>query len=85
MFHSAKYEARNNNNALQVRLEEKQRTARRQRESEALIAAENGEDYPAYEATWFRKEADPHNQVRAFIVLFIDETKLVIDKFFFYY
>ena len=64
MFHSAKNGVRNNNaKKCQVRLEEKQRTARRQRESEALIAAENGEDYPAYEATWFRKEADPHNQV----------------------
>lgn len=40
------------------RLEEKQRSNRRQREGEAEKAAAEGRPYPPYEPVWFSKEKD---------------------------
>lgn len=47
-------------NVEKVRLEEKQRAARRHRENEAALAAERGEEYPPYEPRWFTRRAVPH-------------------------
>jgi len=46
-------------NAEKVRLEEKQRTARRQKESEAEKAAAEGQAVPSYDPIWFTKDKDP--------------------------
>ncbi|KAK6640657.1 hypothetical protein RUM44_012354 [Polyplax serrata] len=46
-------------NAQKVRLEEKQRATRRQREEEAEKAASKGQPYPVYQPIWFKKEEDP--------------------------
>lgn len=50
----------NEANLEKVRLEEKQRAARREREREAEAAAKEGRPYPPYEPIWFtkRKEDD---------------------------
>lgn len=50
----------NRANQEKVRLEEKQRAARRKRENEAEGASKQGRPYPAYEPIWFdkRKEED---------------------------
>ncbi|KZS07572.1 Oxysterol-binding protein 1 [Daphnia magna] len=45
-------------NDEKLRLEEKQRAARRQRELEAELAIQEGRPVPAYESNWFRKEKD---------------------------
>ncbi|CAG9854060.1 unnamed protein product [Phyllotreta striolata] len=45
-------------NKEKVRLEEKQRSARRQRQSEAELATENGESYPPYTPAWFQQVKD---------------------------
>ncbi|XP_034660371.1 oxysterol-binding protein 1 [Drosophila subobscura] len=45
-------------NKEKLRLEEKQRTVRRQRESEAEHAASEGRPYPAYEPMWFKREKE---------------------------
>ncbi|EDW67762.1 oxysterol-binding protein 1 [Drosophila virilis] len=45
-------------NKEKVRLEEKQRTARRERETEAEQAAAEGRPYPAYEPMWFKREKE---------------------------
>nr|CAD7198943.1 unnamed protein product [Timema douglasi] len=49
----------NEANVEKVRLEEKQRTARRIREANAEKAAAEGKPYPPYEPIWFKKERDP--------------------------
>ena len=46
-------------NDEKLRLEEKQRAARRQRELEAESAAQEGRPVPPYEPIWFKKEKDP--------------------------
>ncbi|KAJ8872288.1 hypothetical protein PR048_025890 [Dryococelus australis] len=45
-------------NAEKLRLEEKQRSARREREASAERAAATGQPYPPYEPVWFKKERD---------------------------
>ncbi|XP_055861522.1 oxysterol-binding protein 1-like isoform X2 [Biomphalaria glabrata] len=45
-------------NRVKVRLEEKQREVRKQREAEAEKARAEGLDYPPYKPTWFQKERD---------------------------
>jgi len=47
-------------NVEKVRLEEKQRAARRHRENEAALAQERGEEYPPYEPRWFTRRSVPH-------------------------
>jgi len=46
-------------NIEKVRLEEKQRAARRIREAETEKAASEGRPYPPYEPVWFKKEKEP--------------------------
>ncbi|KAL0267043.1 UNVERIFIED_CONTAM: hypothetical protein PYX00_009415 [Menopon gallinae] len=46
-------------NIEKVRLEEKQRAVRRQRESDAEVAASSGQPYRPYEPIWFKQEKDP--------------------------
>ncbi|XP_069684104.1 oxysterol-binding protein 1 isoform X3 [Periplaneta americana] len=46
-------------NLEKVRLEEKQRAARRVREADAEKAAAEGRPYPPYEPVWFKKEKEP--------------------------
>lgn len=46
-------------NAVKLKLEEKQRAARRQRESSAEQAVSTGTPYAPYEPVWFKKEMDP--------------------------
>lgn len=48
-------------NTEKVRLEEKQRAVRRQREVEAEMAAQEGRVYEPYHPTWFRKVEDEQN------------------------
>ncbi|CAG2053491.1 unnamed protein product [Timema podura] len=48
----------NEANVEKVRLEEKQRAARRIREANAEKAAAEGKPYPPYEPIWFKKELD---------------------------
>ncbi|KAM8704724.1 hypothetical protein ACLKA7_009217 [Drosophila subpalustris] len=43
-------------NEEKLRLEEKQRAVRRQREAEAKQAAASGREYPAYEPRWFKQQ-----------------------------
>lgn len=43
-------------NQEKLRLEEKQRSVRRQRDAEAKQEAVRGESYPAYEPVWFKRE-----------------------------
>ncbi|KAG8236531.1 hypothetical protein J437_LFUL015805 [Ladona fulva] len=50
----------NEANAEKVRLEEKQRAARRKREGEAEKAAAEGRPYPPYEPVWFKKQTEPY-------------------------
>lgn len=50
-------------NKEKVRLEEKQRAARRQRESGAEEAAHSGRPYPPYEPLWFSKEREEDSDV----------------------
>ncbi|KAL8613978.1 hypothetical protein ACOMHN_023213 [Nucella lapillus] len=45
-------------NRLKFLLEEKQRAARRRRETEAEAAREQGAEAPEYQPVWFRKETD---------------------------
>ncbi|KAH8278482.1 hypothetical protein KR018_003879, partial [Drosophila ironensis] len=45
-------------NQEKLRLEENQRTKRREREAEAEQAAEEGRPYPAYEPMWFAREKE---------------------------
>lgn len=46
-------------NKEKVRLEEKQRAARRKREAEQEKAATEGKPYKGWEPVWFKKEKDP--------------------------
>jgi len=46
-------------NQEKVRLEEKQRAARRKKEQEAEQSAGEGRPYPGYEPVWFKKQKDP--------------------------
>jgi len=46
-------------NVEKVRLEEKQRQARRKREAEAEEFASKDRPYPPYEPVWFKKEKEP--------------------------
>lgn len=46
-------------NIEKVRLEEKQRAARRLRDTEAEKAASEGRHFPPYEPIWFKKEKEP--------------------------
>ncbi|CAG7636499.1 unnamed protein product [Allacma fusca] len=46
-------------NTEKLRLEEKQRTARRSKETEAEKAAADGRPVPSYEPIWFNKDKDP--------------------------
>jgi len=46
-------------NRLKVLIEEKQRSARRDREKEAAEAAAQGTDYVGWEPVWFKKDTDP--------------------------
>ncbi|XP_059142601.1 oxysterol-binding protein 1-like isoform X2 [Physella acuta] len=45
-------------NRVKVKLEEKQREVRKQREAEAEAMRAEGKDVPHYQATWFKKERD---------------------------
>jgi len=45
-------------NEEKLRLEEKQRAARRQREMDSELAVQEGRPVPTYESNWFRKEKD---------------------------
>ncbi|CAB3359183.1 Hypothetical predicted protein [Cloeon dipterum] len=45
-------------NSVKLRLEEKQRTVRRQREAEQEKAAADGRPYPGYEPVWFKQETE---------------------------
>lgn len=49
-------------NLEKLRLEEQQRTVRRQREAEAEEAAAEGRPYPAYEPMWFKREKEPDSE-----------------------
>ena len=51
-------------NQEKVRLEEKQRAARKEREQEAEVAAAEGREAESYTPTWFRAVADPLNSGR---------------------
>lgn len=53
----------NRANAEKVRLEEKQRAARRKREAEAEEAAKQGRPYPPYEPVWFTKRKEDDSDV----------------------
>lgn len=44
---------------MQVRLEEKQRAARRQRELEAELAQQEGREFIPYSPVWY-KQVEPH-------------------------
>ncbi|KAH8365054.1 hypothetical protein KR200_009801 [Drosophila serrata] len=55
-------------NKEKLRLEEKQRTVRRQREAEAEEAAAEGRPYPAYEPMWFKREKEEGSE--DFVYLF---------------
>ncbi|CAB3359184.1 Hypothetical predicted protein [Cloeon dipterum] len=44
-------------NSVKLRLEEKQRTVRRQREAEQEKAAADGRPYPGYEPVWFKQDS----------------------------
>ncbi|KAH8251945.1 hypothetical protein KR038_011766 [Drosophila bunnanda] len=55
-------------NKEKLRLEEKQRTVRRQREAEAEKAAAEGRPYPAYEPMWFKREQEEGSE--DFVYLF---------------
>jgi len=46
-------------NEEKLRLEEKQRSARKQREIDAELAVQEGRPVPTYEPNWFTKEKDP--------------------------
>ncbi|ESO97862.1 hypothetical protein LOTGIDRAFT_209029 [Lottia gigantea] len=46
-------------NNCKLLIEEKQRATRRKREQEAEKAANEGRDFPQYQATWFKKDKDP--------------------------
>ena len=48
-------------NAVKVRLEDKQRAVRRQREEEAEIAAQEGRAYEGHQPVWFKKVQDEQN------------------------
>lgn len=48
-------------NSEKVRLEEKQRAVRRQRDHEAEIAAQEGRPYEGHQPIWFRREKDEQN------------------------
>jgi len=48
-------------NTEKVRLEEKQRAVRRQREIEAELAQQEGREYEGPKPTWYRAVPDPHN------------------------
>ena len=48
-------------NAVKVRLEDKQRAVRRQREEEAEIAAQEGRAYEGHQPVWFKKVKDEQN------------------------
>ncbi|KAH8407179.1 hypothetical protein KR222_009978 [Zaprionus bogoriensis] len=48
-------------NQEKLRLEEKQRTVRREREAEAEEAAAEGRPYPAYEPMWFKREKEENS------------------------
>ncbi|XP_011631488.1 oxysterol-binding protein 1 isoform X3 [Pogonomyrmex barbatus] len=54
-------------NAEKLRLEEKQRAARRAREHEAEKAAAQGLPFEAYEPLWFKKKQDPYTDSRCYI------------------
>ncbi|XP_023322727.1 oxysterol-binding protein 1 [Eurytemora carolleeae] len=48
-------------NEEKLRLEEKQRTVRKQRELEAELAQQEGRPYIPYSATWYSQTPDPYN------------------------
>ena len=48
-------------NDEKVRLEEKQRTVRRQREEAGQAAAAEGRTYEGHQPTWFKREPDLQN------------------------
>ncbi|CAK9800530.1 Oxysterol-binding protein 1 [Anthophora quadrimaculata] len=54
-------------NAEKLRLEEKQRAARRAREHEAEKAASQGLPYEVYEPLWFKKEQDPYTDSLCYV------------------
>ncbi|KAL0119234.1 hypothetical protein PUN28_009669 [Cardiocondyla obscurior] len=54
-------------NAEKLRLEEKQRAARRAREHDTEKAAAQGLSYETYEPLWFRKKQDPYTDSRCYI------------------
>ncbi|XP_011333260.1 oxysterol-binding protein 1 isoform X2 [Ooceraea biroi] len=54
-------------NAEKLRLEEKQRAARRAREHDAEKAAAQGLLYESYEPLWFRKKQDPYTDSRCYV------------------
>ncbi|KAK1130509.1 hypothetical protein K0M31_018641 [Melipona bicolor] len=54
-------------NAEKLRLEEKQRAARRAREHEAEKAATQGLPYETYEPLWFKKEQDPYTDSLCYV------------------
>lgn len=47
-------------NTEKVRLEEKQRAVRRQREAEQELASQEGREYTEVLPVWFRQVPDPH-------------------------
>ncbi|XP_018401597.1 PREDICTED: oxysterol-binding protein 2 isoform X7 [Cyphomyrmex costatus] len=54
-------------NAEKLRLEEKQRAARRTREHDSEKAAAQGLSYETYEPLWFRKKQDPYTDSRCYV------------------
>ncbi|XP_036150548.1 oxysterol-binding protein 1 [Monomorium pharaonis] len=54
-------------NAEKLRLEEKQRAARRAREHDTEKAAAQGLPYEAYEPLWFKKKQDPYTDSRCYV------------------
>ncbi|XP_018312775.1 LOW QUALITY PROTEIN: oxysterol-binding protein 1 [Mycetomoellerius zeteki] len=54
-------------NAEKLRLEEKQRTARRAREHDSEKAAVQGLSYETYEPLWFKKKQDPYTDSRCYV------------------
>ncbi len=48
-------------NDEKVRLEEKQRAVRRQREEESALAAQEGRPYEGHQPVWFKREPDMQN------------------------
>ncbi|XP_076249148.1 oxysterol binding protein isoform X4 [Calliopsis andreniformis] len=54
-------------NAEKLRLEEKQRIARRAREHEAEKAAAQGLPFEVYEPLWFKKEQDPYTDSLCYV------------------